>query len=268
MKVLVLGHTGMLGDAVYRYFERQGYELETLPAGCRWPSAEMQRLFINSTASWIINCIGAIPQRKPQDHEYFELNSRLPFFLCSVSSKKIIHASTDCEFSGKIPPEAFYQEDDYLDATDLYGISKAIPAEFIKQSGLTHVKMIRASIVGIEAGTSFSLLNWFLSATDKKENITGFTNQYWNGITTLEWARVADSIIRTNSESVLYQIASQKVSKYQLLSIMTDVFRPGYPVKQAEHSKYHNKCLASKWPVRDIAILLKQLREFYGLQDV
>jgi dTDP-4-dehydrorhamnose reductase len=128
--------------------------------------------------------------------------------------------------------------------------------------------MIRASIVGIEAGTSFSLLNWFLSAADKKENITGFINQYWNGITTLEWARVADSIIRTNSESVLYQIASQKVSKYQLLSIMADVFRPGYPVKQAEHSKYHNKCLASKWPVRDIAILLKELREFYGVQDV
>ena len=265
MKVLVLGHTGMLGDAVSRYLNTRGHEVLTLPTELRWPSIEMENQIRNTEAGWIINCIGAIPQRKPLDHEYFELNSRLPFFLFTLTSKKIIHAATDCEFSGKIKADEFYEEDAYLDATDLYGISKPIPAEYVYRAHLPHVKMIRTSIIGIEKNSSVSLLNWFISASGKGETITGFNNHYWNGITTLEWAKIADSIIEGKFTDTLVQVATSKVSKFELLKKMANVFRPGYTIHEATHPKYQNKCLASRWEVKDIEVLLKELKEFYHL---
>jgi len=262
MRVLVLGHTGMLGSTVAKYFSHSGHDVDVLPPGTRWPSEEMKNLIKKTNADWLINCVGAIPQRKPQDHEYFDLNTRLPLFLFSLKSKNLVHAATDCEFSGKIAPDKLYDIDDPLDATDLYGISKAIPAEFIKSSEIENVKMIRCSIVGLERNTNFSLLSWFLASADDGNTVKGFNNHYWNGITTLEWAKLAEGIIREESPGRIFQVASEKISKYQLLKYMADVFRPGYPVIESIHEKYQNKCLASNLPVRDIRILLQELKEF------
>ena len=264
MEVLVLGHTGMLGTTVVKYFEQVGYHVKVLPAAARWPSEEMETAIKESDASWVINCIGAIPQRKPRDHEYFDLNTRLPLFLFSIKSKKIIHAATDCEFSGKISPDECYSIDDPLDATDLYGISKAIPAEFVKHSEIENVKVLRCSIVGFEQNTNFSLLNWFLSSADKGNVIKGYNNHYWNGITTLEWAKLADGIIKEEFTGQIFQAASEKVSKYQLLKVMADVFRPGYEVIENAHEKYQNKCLAPNLPIRNIRVLLQDLKDFYN----
>jgi dTDP-4-dehydrorhamnose reductase len=265
MKVLVLGHTGMLGDAVQRFFKTQSYSVEILPSGVRWPSTEMEAIIQDSEAEWIVNCIGAIPQRKPQDFEYFELNTRLPLFLFALKSKKVIHAATDCEFSGKIPAEKYYKVSDKLDATDLYGLSKAIPAEYAIWAGLKHVKLIRTSIIGIENNSHFSLLNWFLNSAEQGSEVKGFTNHFWNGITTLEWARIAARIISGEYTGNLFQIASEKASKYELLKKMAAVFRPGYNIKEATHPKYQNKCLESSFDLRDQKKMLEELKAFYKM---
>ncbi len=179
----------------------------------------------------------------------------------------IIHAATDCEFSGTIGKDEFYSADDYLDAEDLYGISKAIPGEFIKNSGNENLKMIRASIVGIEEKNYFSLLNWFLASVKSGKAINGYTNHYWNGITTLEWAKIAYAIITNEYQGNIFQPASEKQTKYQLLNSMAAVFSPGYVITASEHPKYHNKCLASSMEIRRIEDLLQELKEFYEIEN-
>lgn len=256
MKILILGHTGLLGNCVLKYFNKSNLEIETLPVGMRWPSEEMRDFINNSDAEWIINCIGSIPQRTKN---FFEINSKLPIFLFSTT-KKIIHPSTDCEFSGNIPIGETYKTDSVTDATDDYGISKSIPTEIAMKLDLKNVYLIRTSILGIDSSKS-SLLSWFLGS---EASVGGFTNHYWNGITTLEWAKISFDIILKKHNSRIIQPSSYCVSKYELLNIFSRIFDKNIIINKVE-SKYCNKCLESTLPIKGIEHMLIELKEFYNI---
>ena len=59
MKVLVLGHKGMLGHMVVKYLQSKNVHVFTMEK--RWPLN--QQGIKTFTGDYIINCIGAIPQR-------------------------------------------------------------------------------------------------------------------------------------------------------------------------------------------------------------
>ncbi len=257
MKVLILGHTGLLGNCVFRYFSKTNFEIETLPIGMRWPSEEMINFINNSDAEWIINCIGSIPQRTKN---FLEVNSKLPIFLFSTK-KKIIHPSTDCEFSGNIAIGETYKVDSNMDATDDYGISKSIPTDISLKFDLKNVYLIRTSILGIDRYES-SLLSWFLGC--RFSWVNGYDNHYWNGITTLEWAKISLDIILKNHDSRMIQPSSYCISKYDLLNIFSKVFDKKIVINKVE-CKYCNKCLESTLPTRDIESMLIELKEFYNI---
>ena len=104
IKVLVLGHGGMLGNAVCRYLnEQRDVSVVIDSQKNRWPSNSFKKSIKNFNGDYIINCIGAIPQRTNQ----FEVNYELPIWLDKNVDCRIIHPATDCEM------------DD-----DAYGISK------------------------------------------------------------------------------------------------------------------------------------------------
>ena len=105
---------------------------------------------------YIINCIGAIPQ-KTND---FEINVQIPIWLDINTSCKIIHPGTDCEMDN-----------------DEYGKSKKMSAEWIKKEG-KKTKIIKTSIFGPEINSKASLMEWFLS---QKGEIDGYSQYYWNG---------------------------------------------------------------------------------------
>ena len=138
MKILILGSNGMLGHMVKKYLE-QYHEIETI--NHRWPSEEFKLAVIDSNADFLINCVGAIPQRTKD----FGINWELPIWLDQYFKGKIVHPSTDCEMD----------DDDY-------GLSKAKAANWIVDSG-KRTKMIKASIIGPELNGHFSMLYWFLS---------------------------------------------------------------------------------------------------------
>ena len=153
MKVLVLGHEGMLGHMVDRFLTREGVTVFTMPPRSEMPaSAWPNQLFKDSMLSglngidYIVNCIGAIPQHKKYDFEDFvNINVALPVWLARTTKCKIIHPTTDCEFSGEIPEYLSYCKDDPKDARDNYGLSKAMASEIL--SWFPNVKQIRTSIL-------------------------------------------------------------------------------------------------------------------------
>ena len=92
MKVLVLGHTGMLGNAVCNYL-RQSEDISFVTTKYRWPTDAFKTSVKNFDGDFIINCIGAIPQRTDK----FEINYELPIWLDENVDCRIIHPATDCE---------------------------------------------------------------------------------------------------------------------------------------------------------------------------
>ena len=135
--------------------------LEIITTEKRWGDTTFKSKLENTDASVIINCIGAIPQKKPSDERYIDINVNLPIFLESLG-KRIIHPTTDCEFSGDLDQSEAYTKLHQRDAKDAYGKSKAKISELIENS-FKNTKMIRVSIIGHELSSNFSLLDWFLN---------------------------------------------------------------------------------------------------------
>lgn len=232
MRILVLGHTGMLGNAVYNYC-KQFFDIDTIDY--RWPTSEFIEYIKNYNGDYIINCIGAIPQRTSE----FGINSILPVFLELNTTCKIIHPSTDCE-SDNTP----------------YGISKRIATDWL-HANAQKTYTIKTSIIGIETNSADSLLCWFL----KQTAVNGYTDAMWNGITTLEWAEQCKLIIDNNNDQRNYVFCTNCISKFDLLNIIKDVFNHNCQITPI-HGLGKNKCLTGI-RLGDIKEQLIKLKEFY-----
>jgi len=189
MRICVLGHRGMLGHVVVRYLTEKGYEVFTLSQKFVPNSPYFFLEELKATQpDWCINCIGISPRKSSSSNQLFEINAFLPELLSShlPHSVGIIQPSTDAVFN---PLKPNREADDIPDAVDDYGLSK-ISAETAIKGNNRYI--VRCSIIGLELGSSHNLLNWFLT---QKNDISGYINHNWNGITTLEWANLCSLII-------------------------------------------------------------------------
>jgi dTDP-4-dehydrorhamnose reductase len=169
----------------------------------------------------IINCIGVIKQRKEAANKLISItiNSLLPHRLAALASEwggRIIHFSTDCVFDGR---RGRYTEDDPSNAEDLYGKSKFLGEVIDHRNALT----LRTSIIGRELTDFRSLLEWFLSQNGK--TVRGFRRHIFSGVSTNYLSRLVGQIIEQVPDLWgLYQIASDPISKYDLLCLLRDAY--------------------------------------------
>lgn len=246
MKILVLGHKGMLGNAVSKYLSNSlNHEIVHIEE--HWPSPEFKEKVGAFDGNWIVNCIGHIPQKHVAEQTSdLRINYELPIWLESYEWKqwvRIFHPGTDCEM------------DD-----DFYGKSKKIASDYIKAHGRRTI-IIKTSIIGHELnGQTNSLLGWFLN----EESVYGFTQALWNGNTTLEWAKFCEQLMIDDLE--LYPIEnvlhSHCISKYELLLEINKAYDKEIEVKRNDKDM-PNKCLTGGFEMKPIYEQLKELREFY-----
>jgi dTDP-4-dehydrorhamnose reductase len=239
MRVLVLGHGGMLGNAVLKFLKHK--KITALTTDTRWPTDDFKNFVEQCECDFVVNCIGAIPQRK----DSFAVNHELPYWLDNFIDSKIIHPGTDCEI------------DD-----DNYGLSKRRAVEYIVDSG-KNTKIIKTSIIGHEINSQASLLDWFLN---EKESVRGYNNHFWNGNTTLQWSKICFDLMQNwEFHRVLTIIATEPVSKYELLNTVAEVYDKEIAIEDFSHKKrITNKCLSGNLPVPNIRKQLVELRKFYN----
>jgi dTDP-4-dehydrorhamnose reductase len=261
IRVLVLGHKGMLGRAVVRFFSTVP-EFVVLTIDSRWGAKEFGVDIKNINPDFIINCIGKIPQKNNAGVEnYSDINIALPRYLDTLGIK-IIHPSTDCEFKGDIPEGSVYSKNSPRDAEDLYGTSKAKISEELENKS-ENTKIIRTSIIGHEENSHVALLDWFLS---QAETVKGYTNHYWNGITTLEWAKQCKTIISNwDSFPIINQYGTEEHnSKFDLLTIFKRVYNKNIDIVPFQTEITVNKCLKSDLKINDLETQLKELKQFFN----
>jgi len=239
MKILVLGASGMLGNAIFKYLSRKkdwdvygtarSISLENyldldLAKKVIYDvdvenSNSINSVFSNIKPDIVINCIGVIKQLDEVNNPLIaiSINSLAPHRLarlCETYNSRFIHISTDCVFSGS---RGNYNELDFCDADDLYGRSKFL-GEVLYPNSVT----LRTSIIGHELFSDNSLINWFLS---QNESVKGYTNAIFSGLPTVELARViGDFVIPNLNLSGLYHIAGEPISKYDLLNLVAQIY--------------------------------------------
>ena len=272
INIAILGHTGMLGSAVRRWYsQKEHYYNLILPKGRFYNDESTHQDFLNQlySADFVINCAGAIPQScSNPSRDYFDINFKLPDLLLS-NNFKIIHACTDCVFSGIPIDHSPYTLLSTYDACDDYGISKSriyqLSSFFRNES---NIRVIRASIIGPDKENK-SLYSWLLSSLGSPSSIHGYVNHFWNGITTLQWAIHSENIIQNFNTTSTYTVpVSDRISKFQLLQHILSSF--GYDpsiVVPVEHPISKDKSLLPTEPIlyNPIDQQLKDLKNFLSL---
>jgi len=236
---LVLGVDGMLGHKVYDVL-RQDPDLRIYGTTRRMSRLDDNKLFYFNALynddcipwddfDYIINCIGAIKPHIDEDNpcsvsDAIKLNSLLPQMLAGTSCR-VIHASTDCVFSGDATKKFIrtfrneYLETDDVDASDVYGRSKIL-------GECPHNMNIRVSIIGpqLPDGGPKSLLEWYL-AQDPDSTVDGYATHSWNGISTLQWARNAVTIIKGDLWQVgTFHTGSEMFDKAEILQLIKEAY--------------------------------------------
>lgn len=203
MKVLVLGSTGMLGQAVMRELELRGLN----PIGVARstvirfdalsePFGSLAERVSLASGDYVVNCIGWIPQKATDDKALDEQHAlRLNVGLieeldsyCQSSHVNWIQIGTDCIFDGD---QGSYAEDSSSKTTDLYGLTKLAGEKFVNSA-----IFLRCSIVGPDAKSNSGLYEWFKAGLASGDDIPGYANHLWNGVTTIAFARLTAGLIK------------------------------------------------------------------------
>ncbi len=239
MKVLVIGASGMIGSAMLRVLsEKNGWEVfgtvrdesvkrffsapigERLRAGIDLGSQDsLLRILDLVRPDVAINCAG-LTRHKPEAEDplvAIPINTLMPHRLaglCKLAGVRLIHVSTDCVFSGE---RGKYVEEDFADARDVYGKSKALGEVYYQ-----HTVTLRTSTIGHELQSRYGLLDWFLS---QEGRCKGYTRALFSGLPTVVFAQIIRDVVLARPElSGLYHVAAKPIAKSDLLRLIANVY--------------------------------------------
>lgn len=249
--VIILGATGMLGSAIYDTLKdeykliltvrnkEKAKLLDNAYGGVdqhrvvEFDVSKVYQDFLNKKGNpsealqsflgevgefdYAINAIGiTIPFSMENEALTLFINGALPHLLSREWGKKLIHITTDCVYNGL---EGFpYDENSQKTPIDLYGLSKSLGEP-------TDCLTIRTSIIGRELEGFTGLLEWFLQ--QEGQEISGFSNHYWNGVTTKQFGEICDQIISEPEKypgTGLHHVFSSVVSKHEMLLKLREKF--------------------------------------------
>ena len=267
--VLILGASGMLGSAVLKEFSNfQGELIATTRVGASLGSNSNVRFLKFDAATdnldsafsmpidYVVNCIGIIKpyinDTDPKQAETaFDINGAFPNRLetwASMRGVKVIQIATDCVFSGS---KGNYLETNEHDALDVYGKSKSLG----EATGASMMHL-RVSIIGPEVDRNSSLLEWVRNQP-KNAEISGYTDHFWNGITSMHFAKIARGIIENDSfdAGVFHLLPQNSATKCELVTLIAKYLgRSDIKVIPTETGATINRTLDTSFPTKNMSL--------------
>ena len=180
----------------------------------------------------VVNAAGVIKHRMTAQAavEAIALNALLPQQLaaaCVTGGMRLIHFSTDCVFSGAQDSTRGadgYRLGDLPDARDRYGLSK-----LLGEPDAPGCLCLRTSLIGRELRGFHGLLEWYLRQAGAR--VDGYANALFSGLTTVVAARLVNVLVREHPDlDGLWHVASEPISKFELLSLARQHFPDAAPV--------------------------------------
>ena len=271
MKILILGRNGMAGHMISAWLTHQGHDVTALARNDLdvEDTDQLQRVLSTVQVDFVINAIGLLVRDSlSRPDRAVLINSWLPHRLeqqFQNTNTRLIHLSTDCVFDGAC---GNYKESDHPTEINMYGRSKAL-GEIDNDKDIT----FRMSIIGPELKSGTGLMNWLLTNPDR--DIPGWTNAWWNGITTLQLAKCIERYMQDGSVTGIYHLVNNDVSinKHDLLRKINDVYQLGKNIVPTQAPKDINKILVDTRKEIDFGIpgydqQLRELRQFDPLPHV
>ena len=237
MKIIVVGHTGMLGREVVKAVERMGHENE----GKGWKVDITKMREFERKPEVVINCAGLVPQIKPtpSPSEFMLVNGYGPWRLadfCDQIGARLIQISTDCVFDGS--GGGPHSEGDYSRPISNYGKSK-LAGEIRREPHLT----VRTSFVGFGKRGLIAELE---QCAEKNESYRASCNLHWTGHT----ARfVAEALVMLAEKDIhgLLHIPGETMTRLELVRSLSDSLNIGPNWTPAHDPKIDRRLASTRW---------------------
>ena len=270
MKIFILGTNGMLGRYVYTYFKSQNYDVieinrNVIKDVTLLNQGELEYALYKlglKKNDLIINCIGLIKQRKNVTTlDFIQINSTFPLMLaniCEENDVHMIHPTTDCVWNGL---DGAYNENSKHNADDVYGITKSLGEP-------ENATVIRTSIIGEELQNQLSFVEWVKS--EKGNEVKGFTNHFWNGVTCLEFAKICEQIIERDIywNGVVHLMSPESITKYKMIEYVSDVYDLGISIRYTETPNKCDRSLSSiknvDIDIKDLKVQIQEMKDYYN----
>lgn len=252
--ILILGADGMVGHTVYSYLHLR------FPNTIFGTARKNSKFFIlnadnfkNNLKSineiigdidYVINCIGIL--KNGDKKKMFFINSEFPQKLAQLSQKykfRLIHVSSDAVFSsmsGKVTEQSKTSPEDEYGKGKLKGEPKS-----------KNALSIRTSFLGFDPLEHKGLLEWVLNSNGK---IQGYTNQFWSGCTTLQFAKFCEFLIESSNfddfrkkSSFLHFAPLGPITKYEILSEFMKLSNKKKEIKKSNSDIMINRFLSSMY---------------------
>lgn len=274
MKVAVFGANGMAGHIMTRYLREQGVTVTTIARSdadilCDVEDKTSVTAALRQLAQYdyVINCIGLLVKDSiARPDRAAVINGWFPHFVewwFKESNTRVVHLSTDCVFDGY---EGYYKEGHPHTELNAYGRSKSL-GEINNDKDIT----FRMSILGPEIKTAgTSLLFWITNTSETTLN--GFSDAYWNGITTLQLAKCVWQYMQRPDVSGIYHLVNNdyNINKYDLLCLINEVYGLNKIIVRSTGPKIANKILVDTrlsrdWGIPDYRTQLTELRNYVNV---
>ena len=115
--------------------------------------------------------------------------------------------------------------------------------------------VLRTSVIGQEIHKNVSFVEWAKSM--KGQNVNGYINHYWNGVTSLQLAKICDQIIENDlyAEDVFHIHSNEKITKFQLLQMISDKFDLELTINEFETDEKCDRSLTSNKSLIDSIVI-------------
>jgi dTDP-4-dehydrorhamnose reductase/tetratricopeptide (TPR) repeat protein len=258
VRILVLGGSGMMGSALRYHLPRAGFSVEA-------PGRDVFDITGNTIANlpvhgfhFVVNVAGlTVLDPDARFSDFLLINSIFPHVLadrCAAAGVKLIQISPESVFDGAA---GLYTEQAALNAVDDYGRSKSLgePARAL---------ILRASVLGPEQAHFHNLLCRFL---ERKGTVSGFRNHRYNVITSLQFARVIETIIRGGMYAHgIRHIPGEDFTHLELVEMIAKAYKHPVQIVPVDASVPRDLRLRTMYP--DFARQLKTPPTYTQIQEM
>jgi dTDP-4-dehydrorhamnose reductase len=231
--------------------------------------------FSTKSIDFIINCLD-MPQQDPiKDRNKILYISVMQYYIlaiiqtliASIIEKKLntkIINYTNLDVFSKRENYKEYNETDLHDAINEYGKLKSLA-----ELNYSNLYNLRCDLIGNNLFNN-TLIKDFLGKEDNTK--FQYENKIWNGITTLQFAKVVENIILNDLEpSYIQHLFSNKTTTNELLNLLNKIYNKNLQIDNyadQEHGHilntinpdFHEKLHGGQIP--SIEIMLKEMKEF------
>jgi dTDP-4-dehydrorhamnose reductase len=243
MRLLLLGSTGMLGQAIYSEAQKRNYNVIGLAQEhadiCMNISDDflLKKVFLDKLPDIVINTIAIIGhdecERNPG--QAYLINSRPSSILadsCASTGAYYVYISTDHYYTGD--KDRPHNETYPAKLVNEYSRSKYVGECFALLN--PHALVVRTNIIGFrhkEGQPSF--LEWVVKSIESNEPITLFEDYYTSSISVSQFSYYLFELIKKRPNGIINLACSDVRNKKELIEAIAK--KMGYSISKAKSGK-------------------------------